>query len=122
MDELKTKDGVLINKETGRDIKGRFVAGNSVRKGKAMGPREVTKQLREFAGANKITEKATKQLLAIVENKDGKYTGSEVIRASDLLLKTFNISAEKDMDKEIADDANKTVADMFADLKEMQSK
>jgi hypothetical protein len=111
----------IVNPETGRDNKGRFAKG-FVNGAKKRTPRQITQQIRAFAADNKVTEKAVKQLVNIVENKDGKASPSDIIRASDLLLKTFNITVEKDIDKEIAEDTNKTIGEMFADLKGMQNK
>lgn len=109
----------MINPDTGRNTKGQFAKGHKLSAGKR-NPREITKQIRAFAAENKVTEKAIKQLVCIVENKDGRSTPSDIIRASDLLLKTFNISVAQDVQNQHEDEQIKSYGEMFADLKGMQ--
>lgn len=106
----------LINPDTGRKLNGQFGKGNQFGR-KRRKPSEITADVRAYADQENVTIDAVKRLKAIVANKDGKATMSEVIRASEVLLKHFNISVEKDIDKEIADEGNKTIAEMFNDLK-----
>lgn len=106
----------MINPDTGRDLKGRFGKGNSCSRVKRK-PRAITAETRQYADQNNVTIEAVKRLKEIVKNKDGNATLAEQIRASEILLKHFNVSFEKDIDKEIADEGNKTIADMLNDLK-----
>ncbi|WP_369136404.1 hypothetical protein [Klebsiella variicola] len=104
-----------VNKDTGRDAKGRFAAGNSLAPKKRK-PREITQQLREFAAGNKVTEKAVKQLMNIVDNKDGRSSPSDIIRASDLLLKTFNITVSQDVQNQHEEEVAKTSGEMLDNI------
>lgn len=109
-----------INPDTKRDRKGRFAAGNTYSKGAKRSPREITKLARSLAGENALVEASVKQLAAIVKNKDGKATPSEILRATDQILKFFAISASQDEQNKHEDEAIKSVGEMFADLKGMQ--
>lgn len=71
----------MINPDTQRDLKGRFAKGNSMRKGK-YGSRQITKELREFAGENKVTEASVKLLLDIVKGKNQSATVNDQIKAA----------------------------------------
>lgn len=113
MSEIKDSD---VNPITGRDRKGRFTKGNAGYAGKK-GPREVTQQLREFAGSNKVTEQSVKLLLDIVKGKNPNATANDQIKAATALLKEFNVSMEKDVDKDIADSTTATMAEMLDVLK-----
>lgn len=106
----------MINPDTGRDLKGRFAKGNKVNAGR-YGSREITKQLRDFAGQNKVSEASVKLLLDIVKGKNQNATVNDQIKAATALLKEFNISAEKDADKEIAESTTATMAEMLDVLK-----
>ena len=105
-----------INPETGRDMKGRFAKGNSCG-GRKRKPSEVTSDIRQYADVNNLSLKAVKRLEEIMLNKGNKFSENAQIRASELLIKHLTISAEKDVDKQIADEGNKTIAEMFDDLK-----
>ncbi|MGU9778785.1 hypothetical protein ACV3J7_20805 [Salmonella enterica] len=106
----------MVNPSTGRDLKGRFAKGNACAP-KIRKPSETTKDLRAYADFNNLTLMAVKRLEDIAKNKNGKYSETAQIRACETLLKHFNITVEKDIDKEIADEGNKTLAEMFNDLK-----
>ncbi|WEF29982.1 hypothetical protein PYR66_09945 [Klebsiella aerogenes] len=114
--EIKDTD---VNPLTGRDRKGKFTKGNAFGKGKKT-PRALTRIAREMAGDNKLAEEAIKQLTAIVKNKDGKATPTEILRATDQILKFFTISASQDEQNKHEDEQMKSISDMFADLKGMQ--
>lgn len=109
----------MINPDTGRDLKGRFGKGNQAHR-KHRKPRAITAEVRAYADQENVNIEAVKRLKAIVKNKDGKASVGEQIRASEVLLKHFNITVEKDIDKEIADEGNKTIADMLNDLKSVK--
>lgn len=109
-----------INPDTGRKLNGQFAKGHTFSRRKRK-PSEITADVRQYADQENVTIDAVKRLKQIVANKDGKATMSEVIRASEVLLKHFNITFEKDVDKQIADEGNKTIAEMFDDLKQTQS-
>lgn len=106
----------MINPDTGRDLKGRFSKGNQAHR-KHRKPRAITAEVRAYADQENITIEAVKRLKAILKNKDGNASINDQIRSADLILKHFNITFEKDIDKEIADEGNKTIADMLNDLK-----
>lgn len=106
----------MVNPSTGRNLKGQFTKGHKVNKGR-FGAREVTKQLRQFAGENKVTEASVKLLLDIVKGKNRNATVNDQIKAATALIKEFNISAEKDADKEIAESTTATMAEMLSVLK-----
>lgn len=105
-----------VNPDTGRDSKGRFAKNNTCSKARRK-QSVVTKELREYANGKDLTLAMTKNLERIANNKNGKYSESAQIRACEILLKQFNVSVEKDVDKQIADEGNKTIAEMFNDLK-----
>ncbi len=113
MTEIKDTD---VNPETGRDMKGRFGSGNQFSRRKRK-PREITAEVRQYADQEQVTQFAVKRLKEIMLNKKGLATESESIRACEVLLKHFNVTMEKDVDKEIADEGNKTISDMLNDLK-----
>lgn len=103
----------------GRDNKGKFVKGNRCSKVKRS-PREITAAIRAIAADDKVTEESLKLLLSVVKNKDGRATVSEQIKAAQFLTTQFTISADKDMDAEIAEDSNEAISEMFSALKAMQ--
>lgn len=113
--EIKDTD---INPDTGRDRKGRFAAGNTCapRKRKQS---QVTQDLRAYANENNLTLLAVQQLERIAANAKSKYSESAQIKACETLLKHFNVTVEKDIDKEIADNANETINEQFEFLKKV---
>ncbi|ELP3919280.1 hypothetical protein QUQ16_000180 [Escherichia coli] len=113
MSEIKDSD---VNPQTGRDRKGRFAPGNLCGSGKRK-QSEVTKDLRAYANANNLTLMAVKRLEMIAENKKGSFSESAQLKACETLLKHFNVTVEKDIDKEIEDDKNATLSEMFNTLK-----
>lgn len=116
---MSNETELAINPETGRDSKGRFAKGNRCYS-KNPAPRAITSAIRAAAADNKVTEESLKFLLSVVKNKDNKATVSEQIKAAQFLMNQFTISAEKDADKEIAEEGNKAIGAMFEALKEMQ--
>lgn len=114
MNEEQT--ALLVNPETGRDLKGRFVAGNSHGKAKR-GVREITAQIRAIAAEDKVTEASLKTLLSVVKNKDNRATVSEQINAAKFLVTQFSVSAEKDADKEIAESTTASLSEMINVIK-----
>lgn len=109
----------MINPETGRDIKGRFAKGNSCYPKKKT-PREITTAIRAIAADNKVTELALNTLIDICKDKTGAVTKSEKIKAAQFLMTQFTVSAEKDVDKEIAEGANESLSDMLEALQGMK--
>lgn len=105
-----------VNPATGRDLKGRFTK-NNLCSSKSRKQSEVTKDLRKYANENNLTLMAVKRLEQIAKNKDGKYSESAQIKACETLLKNFNVTVEKEVDKEIADEGNKTTAEMINAIK-----
>ncbi|EPT9873085.1 hypothetical protein ACVTW2_000670 [Escherichia coli] len=115
MSEIKDTD---VNPETGRDRKGRFAKGNLEAK-KSRKQSQVTQDLRNYANEKNITLAATKNLERIAANKDGRYSESAQIRACEILLKQFNVTVEKEVDKEVAETVNETVTAQFEFLKKV---
>lgn len=108
-----------VNPQTGRDARGRFTHGNTFAPAKRS-PREITTAIRAIAADNKVTEESLKLLLSVVKDKTGQATISEKLKAATFLMNQFSISAEKDVDREIAEEGNKSLAEMFEALKAMQ--
>lgn len=101
-----------VNPETGRTTSGRFAKGNSFGK-KPKSPREITSAIRAIAADNKVTEKALKTLLAVIDNKDGKATVNEQIKAAQFLMTQFTVSADKDRDAEVTESATASLSEML---------
>lgn len=113
----KEQTALLVNPETGRDLKGRFVKGNTHGKGVKRGVREITAQIRAIAADDKVTEASLKTLLSVVKNKDNRVTVSEQINAAKFLMTQFSVSAEKDADKEIAESTTASLTEMINVIK-----
>lgn len=107
---------LIINPDTGRDQYGRFAQGNKAqtRRRKVS---EVTRDLRHYADVTNLTIEGVKKLEKIMKNKDGKYSESAELKATELLIKHLTLSAKEEQDKDIADEGNKTISEMFQDLK-----
>ncbi|ECK9403486.1 hypothetical protein SEPB62_19036 [Salmonella enterica subsp. enterica serovar Paratyphi B str. SARA62] len=114
--EIKDTD---INPDTGRDRKGRFTVGNSLSPNamRKRTPVQVTQEARAYAAEKGLNVFAVKMMEKIARNKNNEYSGTEQLRACEALLKNFNISVEKDMDKQQAEDTNATLSEMVGVLK-----
>lgn len=107
-----------INPETGRDSHGRFSKGHKLSP-KHRSPRAITQAIRAIAADDKVTEESLKLLVNIVKGK-ANATVSEQIKAAQFLMTQFTTSAKDDNDREIAEEGNAAISDMFNALKEMQ--
>ncbi|HCI2908161.1 TPA: hypothetical protein NOU44_000236 [Salmonella enterica subsp. enterica serovar Infantis] len=116
MSEIKDSD---VNPDTGRDRRGRFARGNSLNPNskRKRTPIQTTAEARAYAAEKDLSLMAVKQIEKMARNKNGDYSGTEQLRACEMLLKTFNITAEKDMDKAVAEDNNATLSEMINVLK-----
>ncbi|CEL82323.1 hypothetical protein BN1222_03585 [Klebsiella quasipneumoniae] len=106
-----------INPETGRDRQGRFAKGNQCMPRKKRKPVEISADVREYADNNNLTLMATQMLEKIAMNQRNAYETKDQIKACDLLIKQFGIAVEKDLDREVQESTNETVADMLNILK-----
>ncbi|EDP9631355.1 hypothetical protein AFK16_000937 [Salmonella enterica subsp. enterica] len=114
--EIKDTD---INEETGRDRKGRFAKGNSLSPNamRKRTPVQVTQEARAYAAEKGLNVFAVKMIEKIARNKGKEFSDTVQLRACEALLKTFNISVEKDMDKQQAEDTNATLSEMIDVIK-----
>lgn len=106
-----------INPETGRNRKGQFAKGNTCMPRKKRKPVEISADVREYADNNNLTLMATQMLEKIAMNQRNTYETKDQIKACDLLIKQFGIAVEKDLDREVQESTNETVADMIKILK-----
>ncbi|EAV6171731.1 hypothetical protein E9863_10785 [Salmonella enterica] len=116
MNEIKDTD---INPLTGRDRKGKFAKGNQLSPNamRKRTPVQVTQEARAYAAEKGLNVFAVKMMEKIARNKGNEYSGTEQLRACEALLKNFNISVEKDMDKQQAEDTNATLSEMIDVIK-----
>lgn len=114
--EIKDTD---INPLTGRDRKGKFAKGNQLSPNamRKRTPVQVTQEARAYAAEKGLNVFAVKMMEKIARNKNNEYSGTEQLRACEALLKNFNISVEKDMDKQQAEDTNATLSEMIDVIK-----
>ncbi|MCE0178245.1 hypothetical protein LVT70_01230 [Klebsiella pneumoniae] len=106
----------MSNKLEGRDSKGKFIRGNSCAK-KPHNVREVTQEVRAAAREMKVMEKTFKNLSEIATGKRAGTTVSEQIAAAKVLAQYNLTSADKEIDREISEDNNKTIAEMVQNVK-----
>lgn len=109
---------LAVNPETGRKANGQFAKGHTLSP-KHRSPRAITQAIRAIAADDKVTEESLKLLVNIVKGK-ANATVSEQIKAAQFLMTQFTTSAKDDNDREIAEEGNAAISDMFNALKEMQ--
>ncbi|WP_284885124.1 hypothetical protein [Citrobacter portucalensis] len=116
--EIKDTD---VNPLTGRDRKGKFAKKNECNRHskRKRTPVQITAEARAYAAETDLTLLATKMIEKMARNKGGAYTGTEQLRACEAILKNFNITVEKDVDKQQAEDSNATLSEMMDVLKEV---
>lgn len=114
MNEFNDND---VNPQTGRNRKGQFAKGNQIAPKKRK-QSQVTMDLRTYANERDLTLMAVKRLEDIAKNKGGNFSENAQIRACEILMKQFNVTVEKEIDKEIVENNNATISEMFSALKE----
>ncbi|HCT9982782.1 TPA: hypothetical protein OUD88_002872 [Enterobacter hormaechei] len=110
-----------IDPKAGRDKKGRFTKDNQVARGRHT-VREITQEVRAAAREKKVLMKTFKNLAEIATGKREGATASEQIAAAKVLAQYNLTSADKEIDKEISEDTNKTLAENFEFLSSLKNK